>query len=170
MLYVCPWHEVDVHVEDLEATHVVSLLGVEGEPMRPAGIADDRHLHLELDDIAGPIGGYITPDADHVDELLDFARAWDRAGPMIVHCYAGISRSTAAALAIVCLYNPGQEEAAARQLRERTPFAQPNRRILAIADDRLALEGRLVRAVEGLGPRRREATMGRLVELSVRLP
>jgi len=170
VLYVCPWHEVEAHVEDLGATHVISLLGVEGDPDTPRGIDDSRHLHLELDDIAGPVGGYIVPDRGHVDELLQFARAWDRGGPLIVHCYAGISRSTAAALAVMCLFNPGHEVAAARQLRQRAPFAQPNRRLLATADRQLGLEGRLVRAVDDLGPRPQAKTMGRLVELSVRLP
>ncbi|HZD24733.1 MAG TPA: tyrosine protein phosphatase [Alphaproteobacteria bacterium] len=169
MLFVCPWAEVDAHVEGLEATHVISLLGSEGVPATPAGLNPDRHLYVEIDDIATPIAGYVAPGVSHVEALLDFARDWNRSGPLIVHCFAGISRSTAAALAIMSLFNPGQEAAAARVLRQRAPYALPNRRILSIADDLLELDGRLVQAVQALGPRPEERWMGRLIELPVYL-
>ena len=53
---------------------------------------------LAVDDIAMPMEGYTAPGEEHVQRLIDFVGKWDRAAPMVVHCYAGISRSTAGAL------------------------------------------------------------------------
>ena len=151
MIHVCAWRAVDTHVRTVSATHVVSLLGVEGRPDTPGGIAPERHLDIEVDDIANPAAGYIAPGEAHIARLIDFARDWDRSGPMIVHCYAGVSRSTAAALTVMCLYNEGREYEAARLLRDRAPHAQPNRRLVLLADRYLGLDGRLIDAVAGMG-------------------
>jgi predicted protein tyrosine phosphatase len=55
-------------------------------------------------------------------------------------------------------------------LRQRAPHAQPNRRIVALADDMLDLDGRLVDAVEAIGAREPGLNMGRLVQLPAFLP
>ena len=86
------------------------------------------------------------------EALITFGTTWNKAGPLIIHCYAGVSRSTAAALTILCLYNQGREEKAAQVLRERAPHAQPNQLMIAIADRLLRCDGRLVNAVNTFGP------------------
>lgn len=151
MIHICAWRALDRHVRAVSATHVVSLLGIEGRPRTPPGIDPAHHLDLEVDDIAGHLAGYIVPDEAHVARLLDFARTWNETGPVIVHCYAGVSRSTAAALAMMCLYNEGREYEAARLLRERAPHARPNRRIVHLTDRALGLDGRLIDAVDAIG-------------------
>jgi predicted protein tyrosine phosphatase len=80
-------------------------------------------------------------------------RAWDRAAPLVVHCYAGISRSTAGAFVTACALNPGRDEMViARALRDASPTATPNRRIIALADRILTRNGRMVMAIEQIGP------------------
>ena len=70
-----------------------------------------------------------------------------------MHCYAGISRSTAAAFVSVCALNPASDEqAVAAALRRASPTATPNIRIVALADYLLVRSGRMVRAVEAIGP------------------
>jgi predicted protein tyrosine phosphatase len=170
VLYICSWQTMEERATELGATHVLSLLGVEGVPRTPDGIDRDRHLHLEVDDVVQPFAGYIAPSLEHVEEILDFADRWNRDGPMMVHCYAGVSRSTAAALTILCLYNEGREEQAARQLRALAPHAKPNRRIVAIADRAMGLDGRMVRAVEALPPAEHYGLEGPLVALPIDLP
>jgi predicted protein tyrosine phosphatase len=87
-----------------------------------------------------------------VTDLIAFARDWDESAPMLIHCWAGISRSTAAAFTIACERSaPGKEAAIARALREAAPHAYPNRRIVALADDLLGRRGRMVDAVEAIG-------------------
>ena len=84
--------------------------------------------------------------------LLDFGRGWDGAAPMVVHCFAGISRSTASAFAIACERNPHADELEiALAMRRASPSAFPNRRIVALADDILGRRGRMVEAVEAMG-------------------
>ncbi len=71
---------------------------------------------------------------------------------MVVHCWAGISRSTAAAYTALCTINPdAPEELIAMRLREASPTAYPNRLIIRLADAALGRKGRMVRAVESIG-------------------
>ena len=96
--------------------------------------------------------GYTLPAEDHVAELIRFMRAWDRAAPLVMHCYAGISRSTAGAFVSVCALNPELDEAElAGELRRRSPTATPNIRIVSIADRMLGRRGRMIAAIEGIG-------------------
>jgi predicted protein tyrosine phosphatase len=167
-IFVCPWAEVEDSVEDTGATHVVSLLGVEGVPDTPNGVEPENHLYLEMDDISGSIGGYISPGIGHIQELLDFVSGWDQRGPILTHCYAGISRSTAAALIIAVHLNPGREAAAAALLRRRAPHAQPNRRMIELADRAMDCRGRLIAAHAEMGPRVDRGIYGRLFGLPLR--
>jgi predicted protein tyrosine phosphatase len=71
---------------------------------------------------------------------------------MVVHCWAGISRSTASAFAIACARNPQADELGiALAMRRASPSAFPNRRIVALADDILDRRGRMLEAVEAMG-------------------
>jgi predicted protein tyrosine phosphatase len=70
-----------------------------------------------------------------------------------VHCYAGISRSTASAFAAACMLNPHRDEVSiARQIRAASRIASPNRLIVALADKALGREGRMLRALDEMGP------------------
>ena len=125
--------------------------------------------HIEVDDFPASYAGDIAPTMDHMMELLEFSQSWNRQGAMIVHCYAGVSRSTAAALTILCQYNPGREMEAAQALRRAAPHAKPNRRIIAIADRMLQSDNRLVEAVDAMGPGDYEGGGTPLVELPLTL-
>jgi predicted protein tyrosine phosphatase len=92
------------------------------------------------------------PDEDHVADLLAFVRDWDRQAPLVVHCFAGISRSTASAFASVCALNPQRNEASiAQALRRASPTATPNIRIVSLADRLLGRDGRMIAAIETIG-------------------
>jgi predicted protein tyrosine phosphatase len=112
-------------------------------------------MKLGLHDISTARPEFVAPDEMHVRELITFAKDWDRTRPMLIHCWAGISRSTASAFTIACMLSgPGREHAIARLLRERAAHAQPNIRIVALADALLARDGRMVEAVDAMGPAR----------------
>jgi predicted protein tyrosine phosphatase len=70
---------------------------------------------------------------------------------MVMHCYAGVSRSTAAAFIALCALTHDPEIAIARNLRRLSPSATPNRRLVALADDILSRQGRMVAAVDSIG-------------------
>jgi predicted protein tyrosine phosphatase len=152
MIHVCSLSLLHKTVEDTGARHVVSLIGDEVVVERPAAVTEENYLRLRLHDISSPLDGYIMPDEEHVADLLRFVRRWDRRAPMVVHCYAGISRSTASAFASVCALNPRRdEESIAIALRRSSPTATPNIRIVSLADRLLGRNGRMVAAVEKIG-------------------
>src|SRR6476659_6535735 len=135
MIYVCPLARLHDTVAETGARHIVTLLKTTDRVLRPQCVAPDRHLILCMDDIPEPMDGYVVPCEDHVSQLIDFVRAWDRTAPMVVHCYAGISRSTAGAFVAACALHPERAELRiAQELRQRSHTASPNRRIVSIAD------------------------------------
>ena len=152
MIHVCSLARLHETVEDTGARHVVSLLADEDRIERPSAVVEANHLWLRLHDISAPLDGYIMPDEEHVADLLKFVRRWDRRAPLVVHCYAGISRSTASAYATVCALNPHRDEAGiAQALRRASPTATPNVRIVSVADRLLGRDGRMIAAIETIG-------------------
>jgi len=153
MIHVCSLGRLHETVATTGARHVVSLLAREDNLVRPAGIAPENHLWLQLHDISAPMDGYVAPQTEHVEQLIAFVRRWPRATPLVMHCYAGVSRSAAAAFVSVCALNPASDErAVASALRRASQTATPNIRIVALADHLLARNGRMVRAIEAIGP------------------
>lgn len=152
MIHVCSLSRLQDTVDETGARHVVSLLGDEVRVERPAGIAPENHLWLRLHDIAAPLDGYIVPEEQHVADLLGFVRGWDRRTPLVMHCFAGISRSTASAFSAVCALNPRRDETSiAQALRRASPTATPNIRIVTLADRLLGRDGRMTAAIESIG-------------------
>jgi predicted protein tyrosine phosphatase len=154
MIIVCPLSCLTDTVAEHRARHVVTLLA-SGAPATPPGIEPQNHLVVDVDDICDPLDGYCVPDAPHIEALLEFAGRWDRTSPLVIHCWAGISRSTAAAFATACARAPGRDEAEiAMAIRRASPTAMPNARIVALADALLGRQGRMSRAIERIGPGR----------------
>ena len=83
--------------------------------------------------------------------ILDFGRRRDDQRALLIHCWAGISRSSAAAFAIACDRNPGFERDIAIELRRRVAVATPNRLMVRLADDLLERDGRMIEAIARIG-------------------
>jgi predicted protein tyrosine phosphatase len=151
-IHVCPLSAVPDVVAGCEASHLVTCLQDEVLVETPLAIQSGNHMRLRIHDIAAPVEGWIAPSAEHVVSLLDFVAAWDRQGPMVIHCWAGISRSTAAAFISLCALNPEAPEALiARLMREASPTAYPNRLMIRLGDAALGRGGQMVHAVESIG-------------------
>jgi predicted protein tyrosine phosphatase len=151
-LIVCSLSDMPGVVSRRRASHLVTLLDPGTPAETPLSLAPGRHLRLDVNDINAPADGYILPQADCVLSLLDFARGWDASAPMVIHCFAGVSRSTASAFTVACARNPDASEfEIARTLRRAAPHALPNRRIVALAADILGRGGRMVDAVDAIG-------------------
>lgn len=150
-VFVCPLHEVPFIVTRERAKRLVTLLQDEFHVETPEGV--DRHLRLHVDDITQHLPYHVAPQVQHVSKLLSFAEEWGGKGAMVIHCWAGISRSTAAAFTSLCLVHPGVPETSiARALRRASPTAQPNRLIVQLADEAMGRKGRMVAALEEMGP------------------
>jgi predicted protein tyrosine phosphatase len=166
-LIVCPLAAVEAELARTRPARMVSLLAPEqAAPEAPTGV---RQLVLRFHDLAAPAEGLIAPDAALVSQLLAFAAEWTEPAPMLVHCWMGISRSPAAALAIACARAPHRDEAEiATALRRASPTATPNPLIVALADRLLGRDGRLIAAAAAIG-RGMQAATGSPFELMARL-
>ena len=151
-LHVCSLSRIEEVVNLTGARKMVTLLSPGTKITRPSAIAVDDHLNLGVSDIVEPLQGQVFPEAGHIDALLVFVQRWDRVAPMLIHCYAGVSRSTASAFIAACALNPRRDEREiAQALRATSPTASPNPRFVALADSRLGREGRMSAAVLAIG-------------------
>ncbi len=165
MILVTPLSAVEDTIRRYRPSHLATLLSPEHMIETPAGIESARHLRLGVNDVAEAWAGDVPPDERHVAELLAFGRGWQADAPMLVHCWAGISRSTAAAFILLCdRLGPGSETQIAQGLRYRAPHANPNPLLVRLADDALGRGGRMVEAVRAIGQGRIVAE-GEVVEL-----
>ncbi len=135
-------------------------------------IESGNHLRLFFHDVVEAMdAATVPPGEEHVRRIIDFGADLaepDAEGGLLVHCYAGISRSTASAYILLCRHNPGHEAEAARLLRAQAAHAVPNRRMVELADDLLGRAGRMVDAIAAMPPPTTLA-FSQLIELPVRL-
>src|SRR4030081_839619 len=153
MIHVCSLAALPDTVRASGASHVLTVMANVDQVQRPESILPANHLKVQVDDITEQLEGFVAPSHLHIEQVLDFVRGWDRGAPMVVHCYAGISRSTASAFAAACLLNPHRDEISiAKQIRAASAIASPNRLIVSLADKALGREGRMLRALDEMGP------------------
>ncbi|WP_420410031.1 tyrosine phosphatase family protein [Hoeflea sp.] len=151
-LVVCRLNQIAETAVLHGAREMISLMAQGQDFHRPAVIEAERHLNLGVNDISGETEGLIAPAHTHVERIIDFAGSWNRSAPLVIHCWFGISRSPAAALITALALEPDQDEdELAARLRDASPFATPNPRLIAIGDEILCRNGRLVRAVQRIG-------------------
>lgn len=151
-IHVCSWRLLNQTVLETGAAGVVTLIKNINQVQRPPGIAAERHLKLDFADIVEPRDGEVMPGAEHVEQMLGYFDAWDRTSPLVVHCYAGVSRSTAGAFIAACQLRPDRAEAEwAAEIRRLSPTATPNARLVALADAALGRGGRMVEAISAIG-------------------
>lgn len=133
------------------ATHWISLLDRGDRQFFPPGMNDVNRLWLNFEDVLKPTD-YGAPTRDHVQTILDFTKDLTD-GVVVVNCFAGVSRSTAAALAILFQHHRCVDTAVAELLGVR-PYACPNPVISKYADDILGCNGRLFDAAENMSKSR----------------
>jgi predicted protein tyrosine phosphatase len=161
-------------------THILSILDPEW-PDPEAFQAYDPHFRatLRFHDAIEPGPDILLPQKADVEAILTFGRDAAEAGGLLIHCHAGISRSTAATLMILAQAHPneGEDELAERLLQTR-PQSWPNSRMINFADGLLDRNGRLMAATTGiyaqqlvrrpeLGETMRRLNRGREVELGL---
>lgn len=132
-------------------THVLSILDPDWpEPEAFLAYRPHRRLQLRFHDIIDPAPGWVLPREQDIERLLAFGR--DLAGEvaeshLLVHCHAGVSRSTAAATLVLAQMRPDRPaEEALREVVRLRPRAWPNLRILELGDELLGRGGEIVEA------------------------
>lgn len=150
MIVVCPLSQFSAQIAKHRPSHIVTL-GSSDAPPLPEG-CEAHHLVLTFHDIAAPHDGLTVPDKSHVVSFIDFVREWSREAPLLIHCYAGVSRSPAAAYIAALVLNPQADEMQwALRLRALSPSATPNSRLIALADQLLERRGRMIGAINAIG-------------------
>ena len=152
-LLVAPLSSLSDALDTHAPSHLISLLSPEHMIATPDGFPAAMHLKRGVNDIVDPAAGTAPPARRHIDELLAFSRSWDTSRPLLIHCWAGISRSMASAFTILCdRLGPNREIEIARAMRQRAPHAQPNRLLVQHADDALGRHGKMMAALNSMGP------------------
>lgn len=133
-------------------THVLTLLTLDQrENIRiPSSFDKKNWLFLEMEDTADYFH-YDAPKKDQVDHLLNWGRRLPSDAKLLVHCFGGISRSTAAALAlkIQCI-GIGSINESVNWLLNHRPIARPNIIITKYADELLNANGKLISIVNNI--------------------
>jgi predicted protein tyrosine phosphatase len=135
-------------------THVLSILDPEWpDPPAFAGFAPHRRLALRFHDIIEVTPGWLAPSQGDVARLLEFGRELEQPAEthLLVHCHAGVSRSTAAAALILAQAHPERPAGEALDAVARMrPRAWPNLRILEFGDALLGRSGEIVAAASAI--------------------
>ncbi len=154
-LTVCGLDELDRHSER-GVTHVLSILDPEWpEPEAFEDFEPHARVTFRFHDAIEPERGVVLPQKPDVDAILGFGRDAGGVTHLLIHCHAGISRSTAAMLMILAQAHPHElEDAIVNRLLEIRPQAWPNSRMIGFADELLGRAGRLSAAVARIYARR----------------
>jgi len=146
---VCGIPELGEHAA-AGVTHVLSLLGPDlPDPPEFAAFAPHRRLILRFHDVIEPQSNQNAPTREDVERLLAFGREVSEIpeGHLLVHCQAGVSRSTAAAALILIQANPEWPASAALDvIAAIRPRAWPNLLILELGDAVLGRNGEIAAA------------------------
>jgi len=148
-------------------THLLSVLDPDHpEPESLALLAPARRLQLRFHDVIDTMPGQVMVEIEQVRQVLEFGRDLPvEHGHLLVHCHAGISRSTAFTILLLAQALPDvpADEIVAEVVRIRSK-TWPNLRIIEIGDALLGRKGTLVAAV-----RARHAAYARQVPRFVQL-
>ena len=150
-IHVSSLADMPAAVSEYRVGALVSILQGEFQPPRPRQIAPARHHRCAVNDIEVASEGEVLASAAHIRDLVAFLREWNGATPLLAHCLAGVSRSTAVALIAHAMLS-GDAAASAAVLRRAMSYAIPNKHIVALADAELGFDGALSRAREAMGP------------------
>lgn len=176
---ICGLGELEDH-RQAGVTHLLSIIDPDTPPPPLFSFAPPRErLILRFHDVILPHPDYVLPQLSHLEQVLAFGRTLPRGDPshLLVHCHLGISRSTAAATAILLQAHPDvDEDAALEHIRSARPRVWPNSLMIGFTDQLLGRGGRLTAALGRLYRRQLEAhpqfaqplrSGGRLAELEM---
>ena len=145
-VHVCSLYQV----RELDVSTYDGIITIEDTTIRePFRVQTDepKQLILQFDDINKPMDDYVVPQMSHIKRALEFADKIED-GSLLIHCRAGISRSSAIALAVIAKrLGSGKEEAAVNTLEHINPNCRPNKSIVEMTDELLERDGKLYKEV-----------------------
>ncbi|MFZ2007935.1 MAG: protein-tyrosine-phosphatase [Stellaceae bacterium] len=148
---ICGIAELGQHCE-AGVTHVLSILDPHWPDPEAFGDFPPHHREaLRFNDVIAPAPEIVAPDGEHVAKLLAFGRDVEVAGELahlLIHCHAGLSRSTAAAVLLLAQEDPSRPAAEIfEEIARLRPRAWPNLAILDLGEAALGRRGEFTTAV-----------------------
>ena len=137
----------DVLVSPQRCAEITCLVSIgDSQDELPLGFDNvRRRLRLLVADVVTELGA-TEEDIRRIIQLAEALRC--DTGRVLIHCEAGVSRSSAAALIMyACWLGPGREQEAMDRVLSQRPIAMPNRRMVELADRLLERGGQLVNAL-----------------------
>ena len=101
------------------------------------------HLRMFMDDVTFIAKKWIPPTQKHIRKIIAHLEDIKTNENILIHCRAGISRSTAIAIALL-VYNGATPKQAFKYVNKLSPAMDPNELILTHADNELGLNGALL--------------------------
>jgi len=152
-------------VDRYKPVRIISTLAAEQVPATPSYMPPENHLALSFNDISTPISGMKAVMPHDIERLINFTNDWKENEPILIHCWMGISRSTATAFSLCNYFHSEISEMDwAKLLRQASPSATPNSRIVSLMDAAMNREGRLIKAAKSIG-RGEYASLGNMFTL-----
>lgn len=150
---ICDLGAVRSYFRQETFTHVISIWGAGAADFGPDEIRSffpAAKIHVtRFDDIEFESSCAVTKEI--VQSILDFGSGLHLTDKVLVHCLAGIARSSSVAFALACQYaGPGHETAVLQKLVAQSPWIKPNRRVVSYSDEILRCGGRMNAAVDVL--------------------
>lgn len=159
-LIACPGSTVESLLAREPVDHVLTLVSPDAE----VGARAVPATVLRFNDIIEPRAGLVAPNAEMVHAVIALKRELPSDATLLVHCFAGVSRSPAAAYVLACAASvAGDERAIAQRLRAASPKATPNALMVRLADEILQRGGAMCAAIAAIG-RGADAYEGDVIE------
>jgi predicted protein tyrosine phosphatase len=144
MFTVCSKSQVHKRVAQVGATHLITMLDPDDRIYKPQSIPIENHLFMRFEDCEFPDNPR-APTLEQCRRILDFGARLPADSVVVVHCFAGLCRSTAAGLALWLQRNGVTDHRGAREwLADDRPQAMPNLLMAQHFDQLLDLNGHLV--------------------------
>lgn len=147
-IFVCSRGAVSKFTSRVKATHVLSILDPGRRPFLHPKTPKKNWLLVHFEDnlyFEEPHG----PTIEHVSQILEWGKSLPDDAILLVHCEAGVSRSTAAALALLVQHHGIEKlQECVAALVDVRPEASPNKLVTKLADDLLGCNGELHAAGE----------------------
>ena len=149
-VFVCQRSAVSRKTSQVGATHVLSLLDPGKRPFLHPKTNRKNWLLLHFEDNLDE-NQPNSPTREHVKQILAWGSTLPDDAVVLVHCEAGVSRSTAAALALLVQHHGNDKiDECIQLLLEVRPVACPNPLITLFADEQLGCNGKLHEKAEAV--------------------
>jgi|APSaa5957512535_1039671.scaffolds.fasta_scaffold67592_3 predicted protein tyrosine phosphatase len=140
MIIVSSLWQADDAIRDFNVRHVISLNDPGSVPPPMLSISKANRICVEFHDVTKETTNQIAPTIEDIETIISFGRGvLDGGDPVLIHCVAGVSRSTAAGLILAASYNKVEPDELVKLLRCKAPYSQPNTLMVQLGDSSLGL-------------------------------